>query len=75
MWWFSYFSWYSTALTPRKARPKTVVRMSMRTSRLFLRTSAAHTPSAMQKPEVIRMAVLTAPSGTLSWLDAAANAG
>ena len=44
------------------------------TSTSFLRTSAAHTPSAMKKPEVIRIAVLAAPSGMLSWFDAATNA-
>ena len=74
MWCFSNFSWYSSALMPRKAKPKSVVRTRKRTRRDFLRTSAAQTASAMKKPEEMRIAVLTAPSGTLSWFDAVTKA-
>ena len=52
-----------------------VVRINIQTSILRLRTSAAHTPSAMKKPDVMRMPVLIAPSGTLSWFEEATNAG
>ncbi len=74
MWCFSHFSWYSTYLMPRKARPKSVVKIRKTTSSAFLRTSAAQTASAIKKPDVMRMAVLAAPSGMLSWFDAATNA-
>ena len=46
------------------------VRIRQRTSALFFFISADQTPMAMVKLELISTAVLTPPSGMLSWCDA-----
>ena len=74
-WCFSHFSVYSIVLMPRKTRPRMNVSTRQRTSALFLRISAHHTPIAMVKLDVISTAVLAVPQPICNWCDASTNAG
>ncbi len=47
-------------------KPNNVVKTRKMTRRLFFLTSAAQTPNAIKKPEVMRIAVFAAPNGILS---------